>query len=235
MRRSAALLAILLGCSSPRAQVEAADQALFQGDLGPWEALCSPDYSDALGKKAELMRDLERLSKMTTAFTVKSRDVEELGGGAEGRRTLQATLELSFSSSTLGEWRWTGPRSLELDGGKVRSGAFTDLRDLIDLFDRRRRALEANDAEAIGALLHPEYKDGDHDREATVARLREDLLGAKIRLEPLSYWAEDRGLQTHVDERYRLTIGEVSRAAVARFSLRKAAGRWRIEGGLYRD
>ena len=99
---------------------------------------------------------------------------------------------------------------------------------------RRRAALEANDADALAALLHPHYRDGLVDRNEAVERLRRDVEGASIRFRVTNYRLEVRPDLAHIDEYYILTVGErVLPPATAGLTLRKSAGRWRIAAGLY--
>jgi hypothetical protein len=226
----AALAPVLLaGCRpEPLAVVEELRAALERGERAQVERRIHPQYSDPLGGRAELLGALDTLGPLRIRFD----QLEAIRGPSLlviGRQEL--TLEEEPS------WTLIGPLRLELapDGGlEIRSGLLEDLRDIRDLFGRRRAALEANDAVAFAALLHPGYRDGDIDRPAAVARLEHDLAGIPVRLDPLSYWVEVRGLEAHADERYRLTVQErPPQAAIGRFTLRRSNGRWLISGGLY--
>lgn len=234
-RAVAALLLLLCGCARPIEQLERANQDLAAGRLTAFEARVAEGYRDAMGGKAELRAGLEQILSGASGLEIRTPELEALRTeGPERGTTLQGKLELSFESKDSGGWTLTGPLEVELDhSGQIRSGYLADLRDLVGLFKARRAALEANDATALGALLHPDYRDGDQDKYATLRRLTEDLEGTPVRLTPLSYWAELRGMDAHVDERYELRVGEEPRRAVARFTLRKSAGRWRILAGLY--
>lgn len=233
--RAAAALLLLVGCTRPVEQLERANQELAAGQLSAVEARIAEAYRDAIGGKAELRAGLEEILRGATSLEIRTPELTALRTeGPDRGTTLQGKLELSFEDKESGGWTLTGPLDVELDhSGQIRSGYLADLRDLIGLFKARRAALEANDAAALGALLHPDYRDGDRDKDATVRRLAEDLEGTPVRLRPLSYWAELRGMDAHVDERYELRVGEEPRRAVARFTLRKSAGRWRIFAGLY--
>lgn len=219
------------GCEDPEARVREAYAALAAGDVAAVEALIHPDYSDPAGDRAALVAALPELAR--DGVRPELRELEVLRGPS-GPAVI-GTLELRLAGPP--EWTVLGPLRVELaphDGRlRVRSGYLDDLRDLRALFAARRAALEANDADALGALLHPEYQDGTLDKAQAVARLRTDLAGVPLRIEPRSYWAEVRGLDTHVDERYGLRVGEATHAAIARLTLRRAAGHWRIRAGLY--
>lgn len=218
-------------CDDPRAVVEAAVAALTRGDVAAVEARVHPAYSDPVGDRAQLLADLEALAQATPRVTLS--EVEVLRG-PQGP-TLVGKLEAHLAGPP--EWTVVGPLRLELashDGAlAIRTGFLDDLRDLRALMSARRAGLESNDADALGALIHPEYRDGALDRDGAVARLRDDVAGIAIRIEPRSYWAEVRGLDAHVDERYVLRLGEAEHAAIARFTARRAAGRWRLFAGLY--
>ena len=98
----------------------------------------------------------------------------------------------------------------------------------------RRRALESNDAGALAALLHPNYRDGIIDHRMAAERMRRDLAGVAIRFTATHYRLEIRRDLAHIDEHYVMTVdGQPGRPAVAGLTLRKSAGRWRIAAGLY--
>ena len=98
----------------------------------------------------------------------------------------------------------------------------------------RREALEANDPEALRALLHPAYRDGDLDADGALRRISDSLRGVRVRLRPTHYRLEIRGPQAHLDEHYVLTVGtRTLPPAVARLTLERTAGRFRIVAGLF--
>lgn len=206
-------------------------RALQAGDVDAVAARIHPAYSDPVGDRARLIADLASLARDTPRVVMS--EVEVVRG--EGGPTLVGKLEAHLVGPP--EWTVVGPLRIELapDRGHlaIRTGFLDDLRDLRELLAARREALEANDAAALGALIHPEYRDGTLDRAAAIARLERDVAGVPIRIQPRSYWAEVRGLDAHVDERYVLRIGDNDHAAIARFTTRRAAGRWRIFAGLY--
>lgn len=222
------------GCHDPRETVAEAMRAVERGDAEALTARIHPAYSDTMGDAARLRAELRLLAEASAAPQLRLSEVEVVRG-PEGPMVI-GKLEARLAGPP--EWTFTGPLRVELlpgDGGRlqIRSGFLDDLRDLRELLATRRAGLEANDARAIGALIHPEYRDGTLDREAAIERLERDLAGVPLRIEPRSYWAEVRGLDAHVDERYILRIDEREHAAVARFTVRRAAGRWRIWAGLY--
>jgi hypothetical protein len=223
-------LAGCAGCERPEEKTRNLFAAIDRADLEEIERRVDAGYNDPLGDKEKLLEDLRALFREVPRIRSKPTDLSP--SKSRGGVVVVGTLEIELESAP--SWRMIGPLAIEYDGGlSVKSGLLDDLRQIRRLFDDRRRAMEANDAEAYAALLHPEYRDGDLDRDGAIERLRKDLAGIPIRLEPLSYWVEVRGLDTHVDERYRLTVNEEPHALVARLTLRRSAGLWRIFGGLY--
>ncbi len=218
-------------CDDPAAVVGEAVRALHAGDAEAVAARIHSAYSDPVGDRARLVEDLGALVRDTPRVVLSEVEVVRGPNGP----TLVGKLEAHLVGPP--EWTVVGPLRIELspDQGRlaIRTGFLDDLRDLRALLGARRAALEANDAAALGALIHPEYRDGTLDRAAAIARLERDVAGVPIRIQPRSYWAEVRGLDAHVDERYVLRIGESDHAAIARFTTRRAAGRWRIFAGLY--
>jgi hypothetical protein len=94
--------------------------------------------------------------------------------------------------------------------------------------------MEGNDADGYAELLHPSYRDGDVDREETERRLKADLSTVRIRIDPSLYRLELRGPTAHLDEHYRLTVNmRELPPAIARLTLVRAAGLWKISSGLY--
>jgi len=230
MRRGTVILVALLGCETPVDVATSVAKTLSSGRVEDVRERIHPDYSDPLGDRTTLLRGLDDLIRGSGPLTLRVSELEAVRG-PEGP-TVIGKIEATLAGSP--SWTFTGPFALELAGkNQIRSGLLGDLREIRALFAARRAALEANDAKAIGALIHPEYRDGTLDRAGAIARLESDIAGTPIRIEPLSYWVEVRGLDAHVDERYTLTLDEVPHASIARFTLRRSAGSWRIFAGLY--
>lgn len=240
-RGLAPILALLPACSGacdrPDSIVEEVMAAIGSGDWPALEARVHEGYADPLGGRAVLLEELRALHRDAGPIEVRVSELEILPG-ATPACPVEVIGKVQAELKSAPSWRFLAPLRIELSRpGKLRvqSGLLDDLRGIRRLFAERREAIEANDAEAYGDLLHPQYRDGDADREQTVERLRRDLAGVPIRLRPLSYWAEVRGLDAHVDERYEITAKERTVAAIGRFTLRRSAGQWRILSGLYRS
>lgn len=205
-------------------------------DVAALDALVDARYSDPLGGEAELLADVRALGQRFGRIAVTASDVSFSEGAT--RLVAHATGRLDVELVADATWRVTGPLAIELvsDGRfRARTGVLDDVRGVLALMDARRAALEANDVEAYVALLHPSYRDGDTmDRDAVRARLAEDLAGVRVRMEPSLYKLEVRGDRAHVDEHYHLTVNDRALPpAIARLTLFRAAGRWRIVKGLY--
>lgn len=237
--RICALVGAALAAScGPRARevIDAAHQAIARGDVEAAEAHIAAEYRDPLGDRALLLSELRGLAAAFGRVELRASELSLQQGAT--RREVHATgrLDVELTSNPT-VWRYTGPLELALrdDGApKIESGLLSDLRDVMALMRARRAALEANDPDAYVALLHPTYADGDLDLEDARARLRAELPGHRLRLEPTLYRIEGRGLITHVDEHYVLQVGEERLPpAIARLTLRRAAGLWRISAGLY--
>lgn len=229
--------ATFTACAEPPETIaRAAHEALVKRDLPAILAHISPDYRDPLGDKAALEHSLRDLFESTGRIEATLSEVSTVPGDTKKKASVTGRLDVRLIGEP--EWQSTGPLDLELlrDGEfQIISGFLTDLRDVRLLMQKRRSALEANDAKLYGALLHPTYRDGDVDRADTQARLEKDLSAStKIRIEPSLYKLELRGPMAHLDEYYRLTVNDAQLPpSVARFTLRPAAGFWRIGAGLY--
>jgi hypothetical protein len=236
--RISAILALswVAACGEPpRAVLENALRATERGDIKALARWVAEDYGDPLGGKEEL---LEGVGDLAHRFGRMAMSPSEVSISADASKVdVQAIGRMDVELVGSNTWRATGPIEVPLrreDGYQIRGGFLADLRDVMGLMDLRRRALEANDAEAYAKLLHPGYKDGDDNLEQTKARLVSDLAGKRIRLDPSLYKLELRGPLAHVDEHYVLTVDDRSiPPSIARFTLERAAGRWRIASGLY--
>jgi hypothetical protein len=229
----------LSGCGErPEVVVNAAFETLQAQDVAALLTRIDPTYSDPLGDKSVLERDLRQLIEGTGRIKVSASEISVVEGTTKRDARVIGRLDVELVGEPT--WRATGPLELDLrdDGGfHITGGFLSDLRDVQKLAAQRRAALEANDATLYGKLLHPTYRDGDVDREDTEARIARDLSGSvKVRLEPTLYKLEVRGPLAHLDEHYLLSVNDRRLpAAVARFTLRPAAGFWRIAAGLYPD
>lgn len=228
--------AIAAGCGpGPVEVVDRALAAIAAGDARALAPLIAADYTDALGDRDALLRDAADLAQSFGRIELEPSEASV----SRGASAVEVAVVGRLDATLVGDVRWqvTGPLYVELrrqDGFQVRSGILADLRDVRGLMDARRRALEANDAQAYARLLHPTYRDGALDLADVKARLARDLAGPRIRLEPSLYRLELRGPRAHLDEHYQLTVGERRLpAAVARMTLERAGGRWRIAAGLY--
>lgn len=219
--------------ASPAELAEQATQAVESGELSRLEPLLHPQYADALGDRAALFTDLGNLVEAFPARDIRFEAIEvERGEELVLRGVQHIDLAGGHTVKMLGPLRWqleAGATKLE-----IRSGFLDDLRDIEALLAARRAALEANDAEAYGRLIHPDYRDGDMDRTQVMAQLRTDLEGVVLRFEPIHHQIEVRKDLAHVDERYNMKIGEQAfPRGLARLTLRTSLGRWRIAAGLY--
>jgi hypothetical protein len=239
-RRGRIALAALLGlgaaaCApSPREAADAVAAALGRGDVDAVLAHVARSYADPLGDRGTLEADLRALVAEQGTLPTRLAEVDLLRGEQPGRAVLVGRVDVKTggvpSFDLRGPLRW---ELVEEDGRpRIHAGLLDDLRDVRALFAARRAALEANDVDALSALLDPTYRDGDTDREAAVDALRALVVGTPIRLEPTSYWIDVRGLEAHVDERYVLRAAEAEQRAIGRFTLRRTAGRWRLSAGL---
>ncbi len=210
-------------------------KGIERGDLEPARRAVAPDYADPLGGRDVLLEDLER---WTEAFGKRRLTYSELST-ADDPSALVATLTGRLDLELVGPptWKVVGPAQIEFERHGdffVRSGLLSHVRDIARLMARRRAALEADDAEQLRPLLHPRYRDGDLDADGAVERLARDLSGVPVRLDVTNYRVELRGPTAHVDEHYVLTVqGRAMPPSIARFTLARTAGRWKIIAGLY--
>jgi hypothetical protein len=231
------LAATSFACGPQPAEVAvAAFEALAANDVEGALARVSDGYSDPLGKKAELARDLEDLVNSTGRIRLALSEISTVPGDSKLEARVIGRLDVELAGEPA--WRVTGPLELDLrrdDGFRIVGGFLAELRGIRRLMADRRAALESNDAALYAKLLHPTYRDGENDREVAEERLTRDLSGGvRIRLEPSLYKLELRGPTAHLDEHYRLTVGDrVLPPSIARLTLRPAAGLWRIAAGLY--
>lgn len=235
MWRAALLLCLAhTACRPDPAELaEAARRAVEEEDLGTLGAILHDRYADPMGAKAETLASLRELFERFPRREVQFEALELLRGEPLTLTGVER-VELTGHHTV----KWVGPFRWELERAgwplRIRSGFLDALRDVEAVLDARRAALEANDAEAYGRLLHPDYRDGDLDREGALSRIAQDLDGAVIRLEPIHHQAERRQDLVHVDERYTLRLGEQAfPRGLARLTLRASLGRWRIAAGLY--
>jgi hypothetical protein len=228
------LLGLLSACRpTPAELAERAASALEAGALEDLEPMLHATYTDTLGGRAEALAGFRELFEIFPGRKLRFEALELQTGEALVLGGAQH-VELNGQHSV----KMVAPLQWELDRGlwslEIRSGLLEDLRDIEALLASRRAAMEGNDAEAYGRLLHPEYRDGDLNREQALVRIAEDLSGVVIRFEPVHHQIEVRKDLAHVDERYTLRVGEQAfPRGLARLTLRTSLGRWRIAGGLY--
>lgn len=234
MRVEPILLLALAGCREGPTELAARAQAALEaGDVAVLGALLHERYADPLGNRAQALAAFGDLFEQFPAREVRFEALELLRGeplALSGVERIQWTGAHSV--------KWAAPFRWELERNgwslRVRSGFLDNLRDVESLLAARRAALEANDAEAYGRLLHPDYRDGDLDRAQAITQLERDLEGVVVRFEPVHHLVEVRQDLAHVDERYSMRIGEQAiPRGLARLTLRTSLGRWRISGGLY--
>lgn len=206
-----------------------------RGDLEPARRAVAPDYADPLGGRDVLLADLEAYVERFGARRVKFSELSTVDDPSALVATLTGRLDLELVGPPT--WKVVGPAQIELERHGdfyVRSGLLSHVRDIERLMARRRAALEANDAEQMRPLLHPRYRDGDLDVDDAIERLAKDLSGVPVRLEVTNYRVELRGPTAHVDEHYVLKVRDRAMPpSVARFTLARTAGRWKIIAGLY--
>lgn len=205
------------------------------GDVDGIGHLVDREYADPLGDRDALLQDLRTLVHESSRRTLVYTDLTTGDDPSKLSATLTGRVDLELVGRPT--WKVVGPAQVELartDGFRVRSGLLSHVRDIRGLMAARRGALEANDATAVRPLLHPGYRDGDLDADEAVQRLQKDLAGVPVRLRVTNYRVELRGPTAHVDEHYVLTVGERTLPpSVARFTLSRSAGRWKIAAGLY--
>src|SRR5262245_44602328 len=113
------VLALLIsGCGArPDEVARAAFTALEKNDLPSVLEHIDPKYSDALGDKAQLERDLRDLIQRTGKLSVKPTEISVVNG--ETRRSATVIGRLDFELAGEPTWRMTGPLDLEEhdDGG----------------------------------------------------------------------------------------------------------------------
>lgn len=194
-----------------------------------------PEYADPLGNRDTLSAALVDLDKTFARWSIRWAPTETRSSA------LTASVRVRVDAEMVGRivWKVRGSMLLSLrrtDRWRIVSGLLTDFRDIRGLMERRRAALEANDADAMKDVLHPQYRDGLVDRREAIERLRINLEDTPVRMRVTNYRLEVRTDLAHVDEYYALSVkGRLGPPAVAGLTLKKSAGRWRIASGLYPD
>ena len=225
-------------------QTAALETALSSGQSEATLQQTHPDYSDQIGDIKDLKRDLSWWTKVFDKRTVSFRNLKRDRSSSKGvLAKIVGEIELDLPGAT--RWKFTGPLELEfVDGAKpqIRSGILTDFRDIYGLMLQRRIAIEANESQSFGRLLHPKYQSGDENKREAVQRISDNIRGKAIRLDPQHYTIEVRESLAHVTEwlsvrvqapsNTRLTPLSVSPQAAKNdkneLTLKKSAGRWRI-------
>lgn len=234
--RWAAILAGVCACTpTPLKEVAALCDAIAGNDAQEVDRRIHAEYSDPLGGRARLLADIAAMHARWGRIDVALSETS----AAPNPPQVEVVGQLQVLLAGEPGWKLVGPLRLELVRGlrwQVRSGLLADLRDIQHLMAARHEALEGNDSTRYAELLHPGYRDGDLDRDDAVARMQHDLQGVRIRHRPSHYRVEVRGPIAHVDERYTLQIGDRTLpATVARLTLKRSAGRWKIAAGLYAE
>ncbi len=236
MRATIPLLMLSLGaCTAPPTEVaQSLAQALQDGDPAAVLVHVDPDYADPQGARDQLQRDLEAMQRDFERRTVRFEDLSMSAGAPARQARLTGRLDAELVGQTT--WKVVGPVQLDMfkeDAFRVRSGLLPHLRNIRALVAQRVAALEANDAQALGPLLHPNYRDGDRTADEVIEQLSRDLSGIKIRMRVSNYRLEVRGPIAHLDEHYRLTVGDRTLPPqIGRFTLERSAGLWLIRAGL---
>jgi hypothetical protein len=221
--------------ADPEAAAREAIAAAEAGDPRGLRRWVHPSYADGVGGRDAAIEDFAALARRYARRAFEIRALEVRRGASRARAEVVADLDLRLEGGgpTV---RLEGPAPLELvrdEGFRVRSGLLTALRDVLALMRRRRAALEANDLGALRDVLHPSYAEGPYDRERLIARVREDLEGAVVRVDVRAWRIELRPDLVHVDEHHRLRVdGRELPPAVGRFTLAPSAGRLRIRAGI---
>ena len=227
----------VLGCgATPEDAVRGALAAVEAADSAQLRRWVDPEYTDGRGGQTVLAEDVQAWQK---TYPRRSLNIDHLdilrSGTSRLRADARVAIDLILSGATPSV-RARGPLLIELlrnQGFRVQSGLLTEVRDVLEVMAERRAALEANDAEALAALLHPRYSDGSYNRHHLIDRLRRDLEGRVVRIEPTAYRIELRSGRVHVDEHHRMSIdGRELGPAVARLTFAQSAGRLRIQAGL---
>jgi hypothetical protein len=235
LRIPALILSLCAGCTEPPEAVsQAVATALNERDFETALRHVHANYADPRGGRDALEQDFHDLRGAFDRMRVRFEDTST-ARGAPGQATITGRLDAELVGQTT--WRVVGPLQLEMtkdQGFRIESGLLPHFRGIRSLMRRRHDALEANDAEALRPLLHPNYRDGDQDAEQVIQRLSSDLEGVRIRVAVTNYRLEVRGPIAHLDEHYLLTVGaRTLPPQIARFTLERSAGRWRIRAGLY--
>lgn len=237
IRIQAVWLGLFLSACGPKPTeiLEEIQSALARHEVGHVHRFIHARYADALGDRARLLADLERLSE---EFAVLSIAFEDLATGEadDPRNTIRLRGRLNVDLTGTSTFKLSGPLDVEFlrsENREVRSGLLGDVRDVRELLAKRRAAFEANDADAYEPLLHLDYRDGDLRRADLLARLRAELPGIAVRQEILHHRVEVRDDLAHVDEHYRLRADDHDLGVrIARFTLKKELGRWKFAAGL---
>ncbi len=228
------LLVSLTACGpSPTESHAKLIQALQKGSPDAVVALLHEDYRDPLGGAQILKEDLSQWQQHYGRRQVSATELIVSGPAAE--KTVMARLDFELVGEP--NWKVVGPWQVTLrrrDGFRVYANVLSEIRDIQRLMEHRKNALEANDPTSFGQVLHPRYRDGDLNASQAQQRFESHTQGLALRLRPTHYRVELRGHQAHLDEHYELSIGgQKPLKGVARLTLAKSAGRFRILSGLY--
>ena len=231
------LLGPLLSCGrNPLETLETTRVALISRTPETALRTIDEEYADTLGGRSQLRKDLTDIKEQFGRAQISFNELTSRRGVSELEARILGGIDADFVG--LPTWKVRGAVEIDLirrtDGFRIRSGLLTNFRGIRQLAAARKAALEANDAQAIRRLLHPRYRDGNLDADDAIKRLEADLGSHKVRLDVTHYRLELRGLTAHLDEHFTLSVNNrATPPLVGRFTLRRAAGRWRISGGLY--
>lgn len=195
-----------------------------------------PRYADALGDRDRALAEVEALARRYPRRRLALGDlVLHRSGPSRARAQVASRLEVVLEGAAP-SIRLEGPVRWELvrdQGFRVASGLLVELRDVVDLLERWRAALEANDVGALAELVHPSYADGTDDRFRALARMAASLGQGGLRIRPVAWRIELRPRLVHVDAYARLRReGARERPWRDRLTLAPSAGRLRIRAGL---
>jgi len=240
--RTSINLVVLMLCGCPTdwsKPIESLRQALTNARSGQILKQVHPDYSDALGERAALKKDLDWWEKIFDKREIAFEKLETKRSGSSGGTTvIQGQLRMRLDGDT--RWSFHGPLHVEFVHGikpQIRSGILTNFRDIYGLMQQRREAIEANDGAAYAKLLHPNYRSGDENRHEAQSRVAQLLKGARLRINADHYEVEVRRTIVHINEWTAPVTPSVTStqspikstpSVKNQLSLRKSAGRWRI-------
>lgn len=210
--------------------------AALEVELDELQRWTAPTYADGRGGWAELETDLRSWRRLFQRRVWNRLELEDRSAGpSRAVATVEARFALAFDGLDGPDLRASGTMVLQLvrDGQlRVRSGVMPRVRQSLALLDARRRALEANDLDALTKLIHRSYRDGPLDRFRLLEKLRNTFPRTAVRRVPISYRVEIRDDLVHVDAHYRIEERGSAHPQVDRLTLAQSAGALLIRAGL---